>query len=63
MLDVATFDPAHRRVHVTPVVGPHIRVPVEAIDVCIEMTDEVALFVRRTVSRRMSSDTRWDPPY
>jgi len=38
-------------------------VPVEAIDVCIEMTDEVALFVRRTVSRRMSSDTRWDPPY
>jgi hypothetical protein len=43
-----------------PVTGPELRVAVDSIDVQIEMTDELAFYVRRTDSGLGTSDARWD---
>ena len=47
MLNIMEPDDAADEIVLVPVTGPEVRVAVDAIDVRIEMTDEVAFHVRR----------------
>ncbi len=43
-----------------PVTGPEVRIAVDGIDVRVEMTDELAFYVRRTEHIFGISDKPWD---
>lgn len=62
MLDVIEAGASASEIVFAPVTGPEIRAWVDAIDVEIEMTDEIVFYVRRVTGRLAATDSRWEDP-